>query len=247
MIGIGTRFALFAQDSSFLGLTVPEDFDIAQNLAFAVIAALMIYMSFKMVTTGNVVHAALYLVIVLAGSAAMFILLGSDFVGATQILVYIGAIVVLFLFGIMLTKAQLGDDDSVEHERRTMGAGVAVLLFVVLATALVQTFGADDIEFSNPEPIRYEPTEVAVADLATPVVEALPSSLTTGVETITISAEDFGNLEPEVQRRVPGAEVFGNNKQIADSIFSEYIVAFEAVSVLLLAALIGAVVVARKE
>ncbi len=239
--------AVLAQERTIFGLDIPEDFDIAQNLAFAVIAALMIYMSYKMVTTGNVVHAALYLVIVLAGSAAIFILLGSDFVGATQVLVYIGAIIVLFLFGIMLTKAQLGDDDSVVHERRTMGAGVAVLLFVVLAFALVDTFGAQDIEFSNPEPVEYLATEVSVDDLPTPVRDALPASLIAGVDRVTIPQEVFDTLEPEVQRRVPGAEVFGNNKQIADSIFSDYIVAFEAVSVLLLAALIGAVVVARKE
>ncbi len=233
--------------ASLFAQTFPDNFDFAQNLAFAIIAALMIYMSFKMVTTGNVVHAALYLVIVLAGSAAIFILLGSDFVGATQVLVYIGAIIVLFLFGIMLTKAQLGDDDSVQEEKRTMGAAVGILLFVVMAFALVDTFGSRDIQFSNPEPVLYVASEVVVADLPTPVRDALPSSLIAGAERITIPQEVFDTLEPEVQRRVPGAEVFGNNKQIADSIFSDYIVAFESVSVLLLAALIGAVVVARKE
>ena len=226
---------------------IPENFDVAQNIFFAIIAAVMLFSSFKMVTTGNVVHAALYLVVVLAGSAALFLLLGSDFVGATQILVYIGAIIVLFLFGIMLTKAQLGDDDSVHKERRSMGALVGVLLFAVMAFALIDTFGNEQIEFSNPEPVEYVAGEVNVADLPTPVVNALPPSLLAGAETITISQEIFDDLDPEVQRRVPGAEVFGNTKQIADSIFTDYIVPFEAVSVLLLAALIGAVVVARKE
>ena len=61
----------------------------------------------RVVTTKNVVHAALYLV-VLAGVAAQFILLAAEFVAITQVLVYIGAIVVLFLFGIMLTRAELG-------------------------------------------------------------------------------------------------------------------------------------------
>lgn len=222
-----------------------SEFDLPENIAFAVIAGLMLYSAFRMVTTGNVVHAALYLVIVLAASAAIFILLGSDFVGATQILVYIGAIVVLFLFGIMLTKAQLGDDDSVENERRTMGALVGVLLMVVMTFALVDTFENTEITFSEPEPILYVPTEVQVSDLPTPVVEALQLSADAGA--VTISQADFDGLDSEVQRRVPGAEVFGNNKQIADSIFSQYIIPFEAVSVLLLAALIGAVVVARKE
>ena len=86
---------------------------VAQNVAFGVLALAMVAAALRMVTTRNVVHAALYLVVVLAGMAGMFILLGAEFVGVTQVLVYIGAIVVLFLFGIMLTKGSFGDDDGV--------------------------------------------------------------------------------------------------------------------------------------
>jgi NADH-quinone oxidoreductase subunit J len=85
-----------------------NDLFVAQNIIFGVLAAVMIVAALRMVTTENVVHAALYLVIVLAGVAAIFILLGSEFIGVTQVLVYIGAIIVLFLFGIMLTRARLG-------------------------------------------------------------------------------------------------------------------------------------------
>ena len=53
-----------------------SDFNVAQNISFAIVAAVMLYSAFRMVTTGNVVHAALYLMIVLAGTAALFILLG---------------------------------------------------------------------------------------------------------------------------------------------------------------------------
>ena len=70
---------------------------VAQNVAFAVIGLTMVAAALRMVTTTNVVHAALYLVIVLAGAAGLFILLGAEFVAVTQVLVYIGAIVVLFL------------------------------------------------------------------------------------------------------------------------------------------------------
>src|SRR5882724_1504108 len=65
---------------------------VAQNIAFGIIAAMMIFGAFRVVTTKNVVHAALYLVIVLAGVAAQFLLLGAEFIGITQVLVYIGAI-----------------------------------------------------------------------------------------------------------------------------------------------------------
>ena len=61
----------------------------------------------RVVTTRNIVHAALYLIIVLAGVAAQYFLLGAEFIGTAQILIYLGAIVVLFLFGIMLTRAPL--------------------------------------------------------------------------------------------------------------------------------------------
>ena len=236
---------LFAQVGDSL---TRSEFDLPENIAFAIIAGLMLFSAVRMVTTGNVVHAALYLVIVLAGVAAIFILLGSDFVGATQILVYIGAIIVLFLFGIMLTRARLGDDESVESERRLMGAIVGALLLVVMAYALIDTFENTEIVFSEPEQIRYVAQQVEVGELPTPVVEALPSLAgLADSELVTISESEFASLDFSVQRRVPGAELFGNNKEVADSIFSQYIVAFEAVSVLLLAALIGAIVVARKE
>ena len=162
---------------------------VAQNVAFGVLALAMVAAALRMVTTRNVVHAALYLVVVLAGMAGMFILLGAEFVGVTQVLVYIGAIVVLFLFGIMLTKGSFGEDDGVTGERRLVAGLVGLLVFGVMAAALVESF--EDAELS-----RSGPSTTA---------------------------------------------------ELADSIFSDYIVPFEAVSVLLLAALIGAIVVARRD
>jgi len=88
------------------------DLFVAQNVFFAVTAAVMIVAALRCVTTRNVVRAALWLVLVLAGAAVQFILLGSEFVAVTQVLVYIGAILVLFLFGVMLTRASMGDVDS---------------------------------------------------------------------------------------------------------------------------------------
>ena len=162
---------------------------VAQNVAFGVLALAMVAAALRMVTTRNVVHAALYLVVVLAGMAGMFILLGAEFVGVTQVLVYIGAIVVLFLFVIMLTKGSFGEDDGVTGERRLVAGLVGLLVFGVMAAALVESF--EDAELS-----RSGPSTTA---------------------------------------------------ELADSIFSDYIVPFEAVSVLLLAALIGAIVVARRD
>ena len=71
------------------------------------------------------------------------ILLGAEFVAVTQVLVYIGAVVVLFLFGVMLTRASLGEDEGVDTEKRSMAAFVGVLLFAVMALALIDTWGDD--------------------------------------------------------------------------------------------------------
>ncbi len=165
------------------------DLYVAQNVFFGIIAAVMVFSAFRVVTTSNVVHAALWLVLVLAGVAAQFILLGSEFVAVTQVLVYIGAVVVLFLFGVMLTRASMGDDESVGREKRVMAAVVGVLLFTVMAVALVDSFEDHRLVIDQPQRVA----------------------------------------------------------EVSDSIFSQYIVAFEAVSVLLLAALIGAIVVARRD
>ena len=80
---------------------------VAQNIAFGIIAALMIIGAIRVVTSNNVVHAALWLVAVLAG-AAQYILLAAEFVAITQVLVYVGAVMVLFIFGTMLSRAWIG-------------------------------------------------------------------------------------------------------------------------------------------
>jgi hypothetical protein len=78
------------------------------------------------VRTNNVVHAALYLVVVLAGGAAQFILLGQEFVAWVQVLVYIGAVIVLFLFGIMLTRAPMHPTESLNNNLRWYGVGAGL-------------------------------------------------------------------------------------------------------------------------
>jgi len=167
--------------------------NVAQNIAFYLIAAIMVAAALRVVTTKNVVHAALYLVAVLIGMAGQFILLGAEFIAATQLLVYVGAIVVLFLFGIMLTRAQLGRDPDVDTTaaQRTTGGFVALILLVVMGYAIYGTEGMSETE--------------------------LPAER---VQTIA---------------------------EVSDSIFSTYLVPFEAISVLLLAALIGAIVLARRD
>jgi len=165
---------------------------VAQNIFFGIIALAMVVSAVRVVTTKNIVHAALYLVVVLAGVAAQFIITGAEFTAITQVLVYIGAVVVLFLFGIMLTRARIGREEAVDSEHRWLAGVVALLLFAVMTFALVDQFDT----------------------------EALDNQV---------------RLDPQ------------STQMVSDSIFHDYLIPFEAVSFLLLAALIGAIVVARRE
>ena len=88
----------------------------AQNIGFGIIAAVMIFAALAVVTTKNVVHAALWLAMVLAGMAAQYILAAAEFVAVSQVMVYIGAVMVLFLFGIMLTRAQIGSESGLNNK-----------------------------------------------------------------------------------------------------------------------------------
>ena len=162
----------------------------SENVVFLVIAVVTFAASVMVVTTRNMVHAALALVLTLAGSAALFLLLGAEFVAWTVVLVYIGAVIVLFLFGIMITRAPIGRDSvDLDHKRRWPAALVALATFVVLAFATTDTFGwSTEI---NPEPTR------------------------TG--------------------------------SIGDVLFDRFVIPFEAVSFILLAALIGGIVLARQD
>src|SRR5438874_13205037 len=96
----------------------------------------MILAGWKVVTTQNVVRAVLYLVVVLAGAAAQFVLLSSEFIAIVQVLVYIGAIVILFLFGTMLTRAPIGRDVALDNDQKWLAVLVSLFLLGVLTAAL---------------------------------------------------------------------------------------------------------------
>jgi NADH-quinone oxidoreductase subunit J len=160
-----------------------------QDVAFGLIAVVMAVAAVAVVTVPNVVHAALSLVIVLGGVAAQYVLLQAEFVGLVQVLIYIGAVIILFLFGIMLTRAPMRRSTDLDNDQRGWAVMVSALILGVLVFLVSDTFGSQRIDLATPTP--------------------------TGV--------------------------------LADSIFRTYVVAFEVVSMLLLAALVGAIVLARKD
>ena len=167
-----------------------SDVLVAQNIGFAIIAAIMIIGALRVVTTSNVVHAALWLVVVLAGAAALYVLLAAEFVAITQVLVYIGAVMVLFLFGTMLTRARIGSETDLNNKNWFLGIPVSVLLLATLVIALNDGFGNQKL-----------PADPAVASI----------------------------------------------REISDSIYGPYLLPFWALSFVLLAAVIGAIVLARRD
>lgn len=113
-------------------------------LAVAVIggaAALLV------VTARNVVHAALYLVVTLLAVAGTFLAVGAEFLAWTQVLVYVGAVVVLILFGLMLTRAPIGPMAQ-HNDAGRLALLVSVALFGFLTTMILAAFGDDVVPLS---------------------------------------------------------------------------------------------------
>ena len=136
-----------------------DDINVAVNVGFGIIAFTMIFAALCVVTTKNVVHAALWLVIVLSGAAAQYILAAAEFVAVSQVLVYVGAVMVLFLFGIMLTRAQIGRERGLMNRNWGFAIPVAAVLLGLLSWAIIDAYGDDTL----PEAAGPTPTD-AIAD-----------------------------------------------------------------------------------
>jgi len=93
---------------------------------------LLLSTALRVVTTTNVIHAAVSLVFTLALTATLFLLLSAEFVALVLILVYIGAVIVLFLFGIMITRAPLGKNAELDNDKnKKAGAILAFAIFLL--------------------------------------------------------------------------------------------------------------------
>ncbi|MDH5372948.1 MAG: NADH-quinone oxidoreductase subunit J [Acidimicrobiia bacterium] len=160
------------------------------NWIFLIVGLGVAAAGFRVVTSRNVVHAALYLVGTLAGTAVLFLLLSAEFVAWVLVLVYIGAVIVLFLFGIMITRAPIGYDATLDNNRRGVAAVVSGALFLLMSWASIDFFGSEPLQ-------------------------------------------DIGQGTP--------TELLG------ESILGRFVLPFEIVSFVLLAALVGGITVARKD
>ncbi|MFM7685447.1 MAG: NADH-quinone oxidoreductase subunit J [Actinomycetota bacterium] len=169
---------------------------------FIVAGAMVIGGGLGVVLSKHPVHSALSLVLTLFGVAVLFVAQQANFLAAVQVIVYAGAIVVLFLFVIMLLGVDNAENLSIEPFRiqRPLAAVVGVGTFVLVVTAAIVARGADVA-------VRGSGLEVAGAN---------------------------------------GADHDGNIKALARDLFSDHVLAFELTSVLLVIAVVGTVVLARK-
>jgi len=180
-------------------------------LVFAVAGAICLGGALGVVLNRNPVHAALSLVATLFGIAVLFIAQHANFLAAVQIIVYAGAIVVLFLFVLMLLGVDRAEDLSIEPlggqriAALVIGLGVLALPLVALASTGFEATGAH------------------------------PAGITTAAD---------GSTTPAASNRID-AEV-ADIDQLGESLFTDYLFAFEVTSVLLVIAVVGAVVMSRR-
>ncbi|MYQ42848.1 NADH-quinone oxidoreductase subunit J [Streptomyces sp. LamerLS-316] len=143
------------------------------------------------VTTKQLVHAALWLVVALGGIAVEYLLLTAEFIAWVQVLIYVGSIVVLLLFGLMLTRAPIGRSPDADSGNRWVALGVSVAAAAALVWVVVDAFRTTWIDLDGPAQ--------------------------------------------------------GSTKASGEFLFRNWVLPFEALSVLLLAALVGAIVLSRKD
>jgi NADH-quinone oxidoreductase subunit J len=191
------------------------------QILFGVISTLGVLAALGTVLARNLVHAALYLVAFFFLIACQFVMLEAEFLAAVQVLVYIGAVAILMMFGIMLTRNISGDDHTgVAGDKpvRVSGAGMVAAglaslgLLAVLVTGIINEEGP-----SGQKAWRAVTTRPAVAFTA----EA---------------------------KATPKAKAVNNMGEVVGvELLTRYLIPFEVAGILLTAALVGAIALAVQE
>jgi NADH-quinone oxidoreductase subunit J len=107
------------------------------EIVFLVVALITLYAALEVVTTNNMIHAALWLIVTLLGVAAIFVLLNAPFLAVVQVMVYIGAIAILMIFAIMLTR-DVGEGEEVQINKNwPLAAIFGFFMFFALALMMI--------------------------------------------------------------------------------------------------------------
>jgi NADH-quinone oxidoreductase subunit J len=161
----------------------------AVQVVFVVLSLIAVVSALLVVATSHLVHSALWLVVTLGAVAGIYLVLAAEFVAWVQVLIYVGAVVVLLLFALMLTRAPTGPQTDLTVRHWAPAALVAVLVAVLLGATLVA-----------------------------------------GFQDVTLDLDEA---------------VVGSAEVTGETIFRRWVLPFEVLSVLLLSALVGAIVLSR--
>jgi NADH-quinone oxidoreductase subunit J len=218
------------------------------ELAFWVLGAVAVGSSVLVVTGRNPVASLLFLVVSFFALAGLFVTLEAHFLAAIQILVYAGAILVLFLFVIMLLNLGSPEEAAVRL-RRGPAAALAVLGAVGFALILFLVVGPlDTPAAAGPDGVTGAPAAGGAAGTA--AADAAGRAAGPGVAESGIAAD------PSAGGRDPGAAggaaagtgpAVGTTAALGSALFREYLLPFEVTSLLLLAAMVGAVMLAKRQ
>jgi NADH-quinone oxidoreductase subunit J len=171
-----------------------------EEIVFYIVGIMMVFCALRVVTGRFIFRSALYLAATLALSAVLYLLLDAEFLAAVQILVYVGAVVILIIFAVMLT-AQLGDAAVFQTNALAIpAAGFSMLLWGVMVWVLAR-----------------HPWHLITSAPADPAVSS------------------------------QAAQQAGNVGRIGYSLLTSWLLPFELIALVLFAALVGAVLIARKE
>ena len=107
------------------------------TIVFFIFAILAIAAAWGVVTSKNIVHSALYLVLSFTGVAVLYVLMNADFLAAVQLLIYTGAVAIMIIFAVMLTLRTEISESNPENRHWGWGALVACLVFVIMALVIL--------------------------------------------------------------------------------------------------------------
>ena len=195
-----------------------------EMLAFGLVAGVAVGGAIGVVAARNVFVSALWLVLSFIGVAGIYAILGADFLAATQVLIYVGAISVLILFAVMLTHHVMGDERANNRQ--------AFLAFIV-SSSVVAALGV--LAYRTDWPVRPADAggSVVTAMRGDVAGGAASAAALTGASTTLTSTIDVAlNQDSNVVR-------------LGQALMTEHLLSFEIISLVLLVALIGAIVIAR--
>jgi NADH-quinone oxidoreductase subunit J len=210
------------------------------QIVFWILAALTALSAVGVVVTQNIVRAATWLLFTLAGVAGLFFLLGADFVGATQLIVYVGGTLVLVVFGVMLTAQGPFVNMRIGPAEWAISTVVGLMFLAVLDLTLYAGFK------------DFKPTETksAPSPALAAVVGGGPATLAPPPETADqpaglVSSVGLGAALLGIESATPDARVTNMPGRARTRRQVSYLLPFEIVSVHLLVVLIGAAYLAR--